>query len=756
MIKQQDNLVYLGETMRKSDASYGVVVLTIVLIVALMTSIAISQESTGTAATTVDKKLADLWDNFIHWIRMGRADLARSYGKAILNAKPDPRKLYYLSIQTDKGGITLSRGRALKDLAPIVDKINALITIGAKQLRTDPVEIEKWINMLGGTPRQMLIATERLARSGEYAVPQIIAKLTDRRTPAILRTRLITILPRLGQGQGVANRVSVVRALSASLQVNDLTVKTAICRALGKIAYPQAGPYLKELSEKKGLPEEVRRAALAALGACVGNASKKPVAELFYDAALKYYKHSESYMPDVRYKTANVWYWKKGLGLSYKEVPREIFDEVYAMRLAKKALEHDPTFDSAVIIWIAANLRKEAELPAGTKDPTHLPGQPGAKYYALASGAKYLQRVLQVALDDGDVSVAIPAIQALAKTAGAKNLVATVEGGAQPLVSALSYPSRRVRYLAAEALALARPQKRFNGWNLVIPVLIEALRGTGRTATILVDANLEHRNKIKALLRDNNCDVVDADSLGEALSEGRKHGGVDLIVLASNITAPDITKAITAIRSNPVMVLTPVIIVASSDDLPAARKLAKADNLIIVLPDEKASAEGISSAIKSALAKSTGSPISEKEAAQWSIRASKCLKLLAMTNNPVYDLTDATAALIAALSDKRDDVRIAAAEALAQMPSANAQQAITALALDGSAPEDVRVAAFAAASESYRRFGNQLTDDQINAIIEEVTGTGSLKIRNAAAQAMGALALRSEKVRQLVRSAKQL
>ena len=76
MIKHQDNLVYFGEAMRKSDASYGIVVLAIVLVVALMTGVVISQESTGTTATSVDKKLADLWDNFIHWIRMGRADLA--------------------------------------------------------------------------------------------------------------------------------------------------------------------------------------------------------------------------------------------------------------------------------------------------------------------------------------------------------------------------------------------------------------------------------------------------------------------------------------------------------------------------------------------------------------------------------------------------------------------------------------------------------------------------------------------------------
>ncbi|MCD4698949.1 MAG: HEAT repeat domain-containing protein, partial [Phycisphaerae bacterium] len=380
--------------------------------------------------------------------------------------------------------------------------------------------------------------------------------------------------------------------------------------------------------------------------------------------------------------------------------------------------------------------------------------QPGANFIALAGGAGYLQRVLDIAMKDGDVEVALAVIEALGRTTGAKNLVATVSGGAQPLVAALTYPSRRVRYLAAEALGSSRPQKRFPGWHLVVPVLTEALRATGTPTAVLADPDLTHRNMIKDLLRGSGCVVIDDAVFGKALQTARSEGGADLIVLASKITAPDISKAVAALRSEAVYTRTPIIIVTSPSEAAVVKNLARSDSLIVVLDDEGLDAAGLAGAIKSASEKSSGAAaMDEAEAVEWSIRAAKCLRLLAMTNNSVYDLTDATKSLIAAISDKRDEVRITSARALAQFRAAEAQQAVAALAVDTEAAEQTRIAAYTALSESVRRFGNQLTEKQVQAVIDDVMGDGSLDIRNAAAQSMGALSLPSEKVKELIRTA---
>jgi len=734
--------------MRYRELNRWLTALTVLSALTVAGAPAAGQQPAATTTTApVEGELADLWRNFLHFIVLGQVEMVESHGKALLASKPDPQALYELWIKTDRSGAILARARGInEDIAGLVDQLVDVINQGAKAVRDNPAEIAQWIDMLGGSPRQFRLGSENLVHSGEYAVPQMIDKLMDVETPAVMRSRLITVLPRLGK--------EAVRPLVQALAVRDNAVREVICRTLGKIGYPHAAAGLKELSEIEGLLPRTRDAALGALATVAGEqALKKPAAELFYELANSYYEHRESVSPDSRYDTANVWYWQEGLGLSYKPVPRAIFNDIYAMRAARKALEHDPEFYPAVTLWLAAYVRKEARLPAGAEDPTQPADKPGATYHVLASGAGYLQSVLARALNDGDLAVAKVAIKALAATAGAENLVRPVEGGAPSLVTALGYPAREVRYMAAEALALARPQRRFPGWNMVMPVLIEALRQTGTPAVVLADPDLDRRNKTKDLLRAEKVQVHDAEAFGEALEQARRAGGVDLVVLAASIRGPDAIEAARLLRSQAALRQTPVIVVAEEAGMPTARELARSDALVVVLPAEKLDAESLAAAMAEANKKGAGgSALGPQQAVDWAIRAAHCVRMLAMTRNPVYDLTDATASLIAATSDERDQVRVAAAEALAQLRSAAAQQALAELADDVDADDAVRLAAYSALSESIRMFGNQLTEKQVNAVIAVVVGSGDLKIRRAAAQVLGALALPSEKIKELILS----
>jgi CheY-like chemotaxis protein len=411
-----------------------------------------------------------------------------------------------------------------------------------------------------------------------------------------------------------------------------------------------------------------------------------------------------------------------------------------------------------VTLWLAANLREETVLPAGQTDPTHPAGEPSADFYALASSAKNLQAVLERAISEQDTAVVMRAISALARTAGAENLVAAVEGGAQPLVAALTYPSRQVRFMAAEALVLARPQKPFPGWHLVVPVLIEALRGTGVPVAVLADPDQEHRNKVKDLLRAAGLEVVDGPAFGPALQGARSGAGVDLVVLSSNLSGPDAAGAVGMLRREGAISRVPVILVGRAAQMTAVRDLAKSDPLSQVLAEEQLNAGEVASAVKAAFAKAAGSqptsaPGGEVQSEDWAIRAADALHGLAERRNPVFDLTDATRSLIAATKDKRDRVRLAAAAALSQFRAGAAQQAIADLAGDDAAGENVRVEAYVSLSESVRLFGNQLTEKQTKAIVDTVMGKGSQAIRDAAAQALGALALPAEKIKELILAA---
>lgn len=700
-----------------------------------------------TVAIPANAKLVDLWGNLLHFIRLASADNAIAYGNAIIGIKPGPKEMYLLANQTDPEGATLSRGYRIAGLGPVIDQINDIIDEGVRQLREDPQEVARQIQALGAGPRQFLLAQERLIASGEYAVPLLINALADEKTPQAIRDRIIVLLPKIGSSDRAA-----VRPLSEGLYSDRPLVKQTVAQALGKMGYAHAAPYLKEVMLQEGLPEPVHAAATTALVEVAGKAAlTKPVAELYYELARKYYYKAESLMPDARYPMANVWQWQEGLGVTAKSVPAPIFNYVYAMRFAKRALQQDPSFAPAVPLWLAADIHRQADLPSGGKDTTQPAESLDAQSMAMASGAVNLQTMLGQAIKDKDVTVALAAIEALSQTARTGNLVAPVGTGANPLAEALGYPMRQVRFLAALTLANAQPCVKFNGSNMVVPVLVEAMRQSGKHVAALVDPIAQQRNTVKDALRADGLEVFDADTAGKAFIDSRAAGGADLLVLSANT---DVSGVVATIRSDPTQAALPVIVVTGPAELASARAVAKADPLVTVLEAEKADAAGVQAALEMAFAKASGpgaTSMPAEASAEWAVKAANAIRGLAQTNNATFDLCEALPALVAATKDSREPVRVAAAGALAFLKSADAQNALFALTNDAQVSEETRLAAYAALCENIQRFDSDLSESQILAVVNLVADSQTPpKIRTAAARLLGLVAPPSKQITKLI------
>jgi HEAT repeat protein len=678
--------------------------------------------------------LADAWNNMVHGIKVARPELVKSNADAILSSGAQPREIYLLAVQTPEWQSLLSRGAKLEGLKEPMERIRAMVEKGYEAERTDPAQIRNAINMLGQGTRAYGIALDRLKLSGEFAMPALVQTLADPKASDQVKERVVNVLPQLGK--------DAVRPLAAAMETSDPNLKVIFANALAQISYPFAAPALKEASIDAAALEKVREAATRALVAVAGQAAKdKSLADISYDVAEKYYNHAESLMPDVRYDKANVWYWKEGLGLDYVAVPREIFADVYAMRLARKALAADPKYYPALSLWVAADLRKEADMPAGATDPTMAEGQQSATFYALAAGSGTLQDVLARALKDDSVPVALGAIKALARTAGAKNLAAATPGGVQPLVKALSYPDRNVRFLAAVTLASALPDQKFAGSDVVMFVLNEAVRKGGEKTAVLIDADAD-ANAVKDAVMAAGYKVVVEPDINKALAAARESAGVDVVVVGANSSPADL---LAAMRKDPMFMGLPVVVVGDSARF---RPLAQSDARVKLL--DKVSNESVAAVLAEAVKVGAGAPMEAQVAADWSVRASEAVYMLALTKNEVFDVGRILATLVAATNDERANVRLAAAKALSAIQSAQAQQAIAALAVNAKADEKVRVEAFNHLSNSLRKFGNQLTEAQSQAVLDVVIGKGSPELREAAAQASGAMSLPSDKAKALV------
>lgn len=688
-------------------------------------------EATSEPAVEIgDKDLPELWKDMLHYVRLARPDIATSYGQAILKKAPKPADLYNLTIQNRDSLVTLDRGaKASEALKKVVAELRAKIEEGYKGERANPEMIARSIDALGGEMQAYQNAANRLVISGEFAMPQLVQKLAAKDTPAELKRRIQNVLVKIGK--------DAVNALSAALESNDPELQDQVANTLGKIGYRQSAPYLKELIGRKGVIDRVRKTAETALSAVVGReGAAKSVSVLAFEWAQNFDRGDESLQPDPRSSTAIVWFWRNDR-LEPVNVPREIFLDIYAMRLAKMALQFDPGMKQAMSLWLAANIEREAELPAGAKDATLPEGTPSAKFFALASPPEILQDVLRRGLKEKNAHLAQAAIEALVKTQGAKSLL-DPSAGRQPLVEALSYPDRSVRYLAAISLAKSLPDQKFTDSDVVVSVLNEALHLSGKKTALLVAADESQRNALKEALRAAGMDVNDQPDAGKALAAAKSVAGIDVIVVAGK-AANDI---VPTMRRDPALVGL-LAIVVTQDEAFAAQFKGDASTTVIGAADKLADALAKSS-------KAAGEPLAGEQMNLWAIRAADAAKVLALTNNNVFDLNRLRPALIEALKSPAAEVQLAAAGALAQMSAAQAQQAVADLALKPELAEKTKVEALNTLTESIRKSGNQLSEAQVNALFSLVSAKGSQALREAAAQAFGALNLPSAKSRQLI------
>jgi HEAT repeat protein len=679
--------------------------------------------------------LAQQWEDFIHYINVLRPDLAGSYGQAILDSDYAPRDVYRLANDTRGYQEALARGERLEGLKGVIENVRKMIQQGFEDEAANPTEITKSIALLGGTLTQYQEGSRRLILSGEYALPQLLQKLIDTTADPMIRERIVTLLPQLGPG--------AVRGLSVALQSSDAGLQESLSLALGQIGYAHAGARLQELATRDRVLPRVRRAAESALSACVGRKNAdKTVSQLFYDLALDYYRNAESLLPAEDYATANVWYWEEGTGLTFRAVPRAIFCDVYAMRMSRLALHHDKDAGEAVALWLAANLRRESDLEVGQTDPTWPTDAPGANHYALSAGPRYLLSVLARGLKDKDAAISWGAIEALARTGGADSLVQQDAEGVQPLVEALAFPDRRVRFLAASALADALPKERFEGSHAVTGVLNEALREEGKR-TALVSVTGAQANAWIDATRAAGFEVVAESEPSKAFVAAKAAGVIDLVVLTGR---PDPVKFIADLRSDPEFASVPVVVVFQSADL---RRVAKEDGRVVTVAFD-AEPKVVTDAITQAQALGVGEPLTAAEADAWVVRACGTVRVLGQTGNEVYDLKRVLDSLIARTEGDKPEAQMASASALAVLNEAKAQQAIAMLACASEGGQDVRLHAFAALSESLRRYGNLLSGEAINAVLAVVTSEEPMELRDAAAQALGAMNLPSEQIKELI------
>ena len=401
-----------------------------------------------------------------HYAAIGKPDLAKGYAQLVLQSNPDPVELLDLCEDNPEGYQVLLRVNEFAPDAELVElsgKILDIIEQGRFIRRADPRIIVGEIRRLSSTERGWFTAVKRLRNAGEYAIPFMLDAMADnsreKELPYIVRA-----LSQMSK--------DAIRPLVAALQTKNAVLKTQIITALGEIGYPQSQAYLKYIIENEN-SAELRQLAQNSISKIDTTALEVSAAELFYQLAEKYYYHTQSLAPAEDADFANIWFWdSNSQRLVREEVDKSYFNELMAMRACEWALKADPGFGSAIGLWLAAYFKAES---AGINMPGYFGDtHADALVYATTAGVEYLHQALARAVKDKNAYVALGVIEALGTTAGEKSLLYRI-GSAQPLLQALSFDDRMVRYSAAIAIGAAGPKERFAESKLVVANLAEAL-----------------------------------------------------------------------------------------------------------------------------------------------------------------------------------------------------------------------------------------------------------------------------------------
>ena len=473
--------------------------------------------------------LEDNWNDFLHYTKIGRFDLAAGYAQAVVDSNPDPVELLMLSETNVQGYSILLKVKDNKpnsELAKVTDQLLAVIEEGRYQRRSTPKIIAEEIRRLSSTARGKYSAVKRLKNAGEYAIVYMLDAMADDTRKDEL-PNIIWALPQVGK--------DAIRPLATALQTDNIAVKAEIIKALGKIGYPQSLAYLKYVAEKDE-SGELRQIAEASISEIDPAALKLPAAQLFYRLSEHYYDHSPSLEPIEESQTGNIWFWdKETRRLTMNKVDRKYFYELMAMRECENALKADSGFGMAIGLWVASFFKAEA---TGIEMPDYFgDGHADAMTYATTAGPKYLHQALARAIKDENAYVALQCVESLATVAGEKSLLYRM-GIDQPLVRALRFNDKAVKFSAAIAIAAAGPQNQFPESSLITENLAAALSADANDwDSSMADSYALRSAKVMLKVAQTRNTIIDLNQTSDALKAATSDSRTELQVLAGQILA---------------------------------------------------------------------------------------------------------------------------------------------------------------------------------------------------------------------------
>ena len=707
----------------------------------------VDSEGKGVMELPVAEVAAELQQNFqqmVHYYKIAKFDLAKNFAEAVLAANPEPTVLLRLVEHKEVGYVLVAQmaGSEEVGLAAAANRLLSKTDTGILIKRKDLDRISAALLALDTNERSYQINLMKLQLSGEYVVPTALALLADQKL-AKLHDDILRALEEIDR--------PVVYPLVVALETPDKKLKMNIISLLSRLGYKLALPALKEIVESPNEAADVKSAAGAAINAIAGaKAQETSAGQLYFELAEAFYYDNITVITDPKRQAIDVWGWIKDAGLTYRPAPTGVVNEILAARCCQLGLRAAPDSPELVALWLSAQAQMNFELAGKGKDPWAPAAMPTTEFFLRSAGQKYMNQVLARALRDNRVEVANQAIAALTEVVNESYLGATSgsdEGS--PLIRALEYPDRSVRFGAAFAIVRCEPRKPFYGADRVVPVLAEAVNlETGRGA-LVIDSDKASLNALAGEFRKDGWNVAAATNGNDGVSMARSMPRIDMVVLATNVDNVAYTEVIQLLRTDFATAMVPIILLSGEAERVPFSFLKENVKYIDSVPAGSGAAPLMQKAA-TLLAEAGSVALAPQVSKTVSLQAARDLAFIA-TARLSFTADPARGALLAAAGGRNEELAMAAMEALIPMADDEVQQRLADVALAQGASKQIQIASLNSIAQTARHIGNKLTSASVTALMKRIGSEKDDDIRDAVGTVVGALDLEAKLSSELIR-----
>jgi CheY-like chemotaxis protein len=511
------------------------------------------------------ENVAEYWRAMRFEMEVGRFDLAAKHLHGLLEKANEPE---LLELEQQEGLTTFHTLRQVRkwDDNPKLDKqakqdlqkLIADMTKAVNNRLSNEQLIAKHVKALGSEdPDERAYALAELYRGGTRSIPALVKQLRESKGDE--RLRIVAALPKL--------KPETVPPLLAALAIDDVALRVDLIKALQKRGDRRLVPHLWYFAGSKKMPAEVRAKAIDALSYFLDlPADRLPLAKVeLTREAEKYYKHQA---PFADPQHVAVWYWD-GKNLASANVSASSAEEYYGLTYARQALDLDPAYQPAQIVFLSLALEKASE-PLGLDQPL-TKGPPAINQLLATVNPELVTAVLNRALTDHRPAVILGASRALGALAEIR--ANRRSGHGEPaLVRALNYPDRRVQLVAADALLRIPGLSSPPATSRIVEVLRRTAAAEPMSKVLIADGNRQRAMLVADALKKAGFEPVTAASGRDALRRLKEAADIDVLLIDREIADPQLRDLLAQLRADVDVGLLPIIITEAPGPAPEKKK----------------------------------------------------------------------------------------------------------------------------------------------------------------------------------------